>query len=243
MPAMREVAILEVRDLSVSYGAIAALKNVSLRVEPGQIVSLVGANGAGKSTLMRAIIGLTPPREGEIFYKSESILGVKSYRIIQKGISQSPEGRLIFADMTVHENLIIGAYSLKLSRNDLKERIEEIFSIFPILKQRDQQLGGTLSGGEQQMLAIGRALMVRPELLLLDEPSLGISPLLTEKIFEILVAVKAKGTAILLAEQNASMALEISDYGYVIELGQVVQADTGANLLVNDAVRKAYLGI
>lgn len=235
--------LLEVKDLSVSYGAIDALKRVSLKIYSGEIISLVGANGAGKSTLMRTIIGIKHARSGNIYFKSSSIIGMKSYEIIRLGISQSPEGRQVFADMSVFENLLMGAYSTKMGKSQIKERMEEIFSIFPILKERTKQAAVTLSGGEQQMLAIGRALMLSPELLLLDEPSLGISPLLTDKIFEILVNINRKGTSILLAEQNAAMALEISHRGYVLETGEVTYEDTASELLATNIVRKAYLGV
>ena len=236
-------ALLETRDLSVAYGAIRALKKISLQVEEGSIVSLVGANGAGKSTLMKAIVGILKPTAGEFFFRNASTAHLKSHELIRLGISQAPEGRQVFADMDVYENLLMGVYSKKMSRPEIKNRMEEIFDLFPILKDRLRQPAATLSGGEQQMLAIGRALMPRPQLLLLDEPSLGISPLLTEKIFAILVDLNKKGTTILLAEQNAAMALEISHRGYVIEVGEVVYEDTSANLLQNDVVRKAYLGI
>jgi len=235
--------LLEIKNLSVFYGLIQALKGISLKVETGSIVSLVGANGAGKSTLMKTIIGIMKARSGEIYFKSENILGFKSHEIVQRGVSQSPEGRQIFSDMTVYQNLLLGAYSKKMNPDEIRNRMEEIFLIFPVLKERLLQQTVTLSGGEQQMLAIGRALMIRPELLLLDEPSLGISPLLTEKIFEVLVQLKNSGTSILLAEQNAAMALEISDRGYVLELGEVIYQDTASNLMLNDVVRKAYLGV
>ena len=235
--------LLEVTDLFVTYGAIQALKKVSLKVYAGETVSLVGANGAGKSTLMKTLVGINKTQSGDIQFKSSSIRELKSHEIIRLGISQSPEGRQVFPDMSVYENLLMGAYSKKMSRAQVKDRMEEIFSIFPILKERIRAFAVTLSGGEQQMLAIGRALMLSPELLLLDEPSLGISPLLTEKIFEILVNLNRKGTSILLAEQNAAMALEISQRGYVLEVGEVIYEDTAEKLMANDIVRKAYLGI
>ncbi len=235
--------ILEINELSVSYGSTQALRNVSLRVEEGTIVSLVGANGAGKSTLMKTIIGMVKPTKGDIHFKSLNILKMTSHEIIRTGISLSPEGREIFTDMTVAENLALGAYTRKLKGAKLNDRMEAIFTYFPILKERRQQMGMTLSGGEQQMLAISRALMTEPELLLLDEPSLGISPLLTEKIFEILCVLNQQGTSILLAEQNAYRALEISSKGYVLELGKVAFEDTSSHLLVNDGVRQAYLGV
>lgn len=235
--------LLEIKDLSVFYGAVQALKGVSIQVQEGEIVSLVGANGAGKSTLMKAIVGLISPRAGDLFFRSKRILGLKSHEIIRLGISQSPEGRQVFSDMSVYDNLLMGAYSKAMTHRQVLGRMEEIFSIFPILKERLRQSAMTLSGGEQQMLAIGRALMPSPELLLLDEPSLGISPRLTESLFEILVKLNRQGTSILLAEQNAAMSLEISDRGYVLELGEVIHHDSGSKLMLNDVIRKAYLGV
>jgi branched-chain amino acid transport system ATP-binding protein len=235
--------LLNIKNLSVFYGSVQALKKVSLQVDEGQIVSLVGANGAGKSTLMRTIIGLTEAHEGQIQFESRNILGMQSHRIIQLGLGQSPEGRQVFADMTVLENLQMGAFSVRLTRKQMQDKIEEVFSLFPILNQRKGEYAITLSGGEQQMLAIGRALMVSPKLLLLDEPSLGVSPLVTQKIFDILCDLNKKGTAILLAEQNAAMSLEFAHRGYVLELGEVIFQDTGARLLDNDVIRKAYLGV
>jgi branched-chain amino acid transport system ATP-binding protein len=235
--------ILEIKNLSVFYGANQAIKNISITVESGSIVSLIGANGSGKSTLMRTIIGITKAQEGTIQFKSTPILGMNSHEIVQLGVSQSPEGRQIFSNMTIYENLLLGAYTKRKTKKQLNEKIEEIFEIFPLLKLRKKQFAGTLSGGEQQMLAIGRALMIDPELLLLDEPSLGISPLLTEKLFETIVALNKKGTSILLAEQNALMALEISQKGYVLEVGKVIYENVSSHLLSNDIVRKAYLGV
>jgi branched-chain amino acid transport system ATP-binding protein len=235
--------LLEVKDLSVSYGAIQALKKVSLKVFAGETISLVGANGAGKSTLMKTIIGINKVQSGDIQFRSFSMIGLKSHEIIRLGISQSPEGRQVFSDMSVYENLLMGTYSKQMTSVQVKDRMEEIFSLFPILKARIRQFAMTLSGGEQQMLAIGRALMLSPDLLLLDEPSLGISPLLTEKIFEILVGLNRTGTSILLAEQNAAMALEISQRGYVLEVGEVIYEDTAEKLMANDMIRKAYLGV
>jgi len=234
---------LEVKDLHVSYGSVKALKGVSLRVEEGSIVSLIGANGAGKSTLMKTLIGIIKSVSGDIRFKGTSILGKKSHEVVGLGISLSPEGRQVFPDMTVLENLLVGAYSAKLRKQQINTRIDEISQIFPILEERKFQLAGTLSGGEQQMLAIGRALMISPSLLLLDEPSLGVAPLVTEKIFQVLVELNRKGTSVLLAEQNAAMALEISNRGYVLELGEMIYEDASSELMANDLVRKAYLGV
>jgi branched-chain amino acid transport system ATP-binding protein len=237
--------LLEVRNLSVNYGGICALKNISLQAETGSITALVGANGAGKSTLMGTLIGLVKSTSGEVLFKSQNILGKAGHHIVRLGISLSPEGRQVFSDMTVRENLLLGAYSSKVksSQQELQHKIDELTELFPILKERDKQLAGTLSGGEQQMLAIARALMNSPELLLLDEPSLGVSPLITEKIFEILVELNRQGMTILLAEQNAVMALEIAHQGHVLELGEVIYHAPAQELLANDVVQKAYLGL
>lgn len=232
--------ILEVRDLHVAYGAIQALKGVSLTVRRGEITTIIGANGAGKSTLLRAISGLVRPTRGIIRYENTDITRLPPHRIVQRGIIHVPEGRRIFAEMSVYENLLLGAYS-QWGR-DLDTRLERIFAIFPRLKERLHQRAGTLSGGEQQMLAIGRALMARPRLLMLDEPSLGLAPFLVREIFQIIRQINQQGVPILLVEQNAHMALEIAHQGYVLETGRVVLADTAANLLHNPAVREAYLG-
>ena len=235
--------LLEVQNLCVNYGPIRALKNVSLSVPKGGMVALVGANGAGKSTLMRAILGIARPMSGDILYEGVSILRKKSHQIVESGIGHAPEGRQIFSDMSVAENLLLGAYSSKMSTAETGRKVDEINAIFPILRERSRQMAGTLSGGEQQMLAIGRALMVSPKLLLLDEPSLGLSPAMTQKIFEVLLGLNKKGTSILLAEQNAAMALEASQWGYVLEIGEIVHEDQSASLILNDVVRKAYLGV
>ncbi len=232
--------ILEVRDLHGAYGAIQALKGVSLTVRRGEITTIIGANGAGKSTLLRAISGLVRPTRGIIRYENTDITRLPPHRIVQRGIIHVPEGRRIFAEMSVYENLLLGAYS-QWGR-DLDTRLERIFAIFPRLKERLHQRAGTLSGGEQQMLAIGRALMARPRLLMLDEPSLGLAPFLVREIFQIIRQINQQGVPILLVEQNAHMALEIAHQGYVLETGRVVLADTAANLLHNPAVREAYLG-
>ena len=234
--------MLELHDVHVSYGGITALHGISLKVEQGTIVTLVGANGAGKTTTLRAISGLVKPSEGRITYKGGEIGGMQPHKIVALGLAQSPEGRLVFANLTVNENLRMGAYLRKDTKEQLKD-FDFIFGIFPRLKERRSQLAGTLSGGEQQMLAIGRALMSKPELLLLDEPSLGIAPLLTRTIFEQIVAINRElKLTILLVEQNANLALEISHYGYVLETGRILLQDTAAALRENPKVREAYLG-
>lgn len=232
--------ILEVQDLYVSYGAIQALKGVSLKVLPGQITAIIGANGAGKSTLLRTISSLVRPTQGTIRYKQFELTNLAPHRIVQMGIIHVPEGRRVFADMSVYENLLLGAYTQP--GRDLHNRLEQVFRVFPRLKERLYQRAGTLSGGEQQMLAIGRALMARPQLLMLDEPSLGLAPFLVREIFQIIRRINQQGVPILLVEQNAQMALEVAHQGYVLETGRVVLVDTAKNLLHNPAVRSAYLG-
>ena len=234
--------MLELHDLSVAYGGITALHGISLKVEQGSIVTLVGANGAGKTTTLRAISGLAKPSSGRITYKDRDIHGLPPHKIVALGIAQSPEGRLVFSNLTVLENLKMGAY-LRKDKAAFAKDFDFIFGIFPRLKERQSQLAGTLSGGEQQMLAIGRALMSKPELLLLDEPSLGIAPLLTKTIFEQIVAINRElNLTILLVEQNANLALEVSHYGYVLETGRIILQDTAAALRENPKVREAYLG-
>ena len=234
--------MLELHDVQVNYGGITALHGISLKVEQGSIVTLVGANGAGKTTTLRAISGLVKPSAGRITYKGEDIGGMAAHKIVALGIAQSPEGRLVFANLTVDENLRMGAYLRKDKAQQVKD-MDFIFGVFPRLKERRKQLAGTLSGGEQQMLAIGRALMSKPQLLLLDEPSLGIAPLLTRTIFEQIVAINRElKLTILLVEQNANIALEVSHYGYVLETGRILLEDTAAALRENPKVREAYLG-
>ncbi len=234
--------MLELHDVQVNYGGITALHGISLKVEQGSIVTLVGANGAGKTTTLRAISGLVKPSAGRITYKGEDIGGTAAHKIVALGIAQSPEGRLVFANLTVDENLRMGAYLRKDKAQQVKD-MDFIFGVFPRLKERRKQLAGTLSGGEQQMLAIGRALMSKPQLLLLDEPSLGIAPLLTRTIFEQIVAINRElKLTILLVEQNANLALEVSHYGYVLETGRILLEDTAAALRENPKVREAYLG-
>lgn len=234
--------MLEIRDLHVNYGAISALHGISLKVDEGKIVTLIGANGAGKTTTLRAISGLVKPRAGVINFENHNIAGLAPHIIVGRGIAQSPEGRMVFANLTVIENLQMGAY-LRKDRGNFAKDLGYIFSIFPRLKEREQQTAGTLSGGEQQMLAIGRALMSKPKCLMLDEPSLGIAPLLVKTIFEKIVEInKELGLTILLVEQNANLALEVSHYGYVLETGRIILEDTSAALRENEEVRAAYLG-
>ena len=234
--------MLELRDLHVNYGAISALHGISLKVEQGQIVTLIGANGAGKSTTLRAISGLVKPRSGVINFESHNIAGLPPHVIVGRGIAQSPEGRMVFANLSVIENLRMGAY-LRHHHGEITKDLNYIFGIFPRLKEREQQIAGTLSGGEQQMLAIGRALMSKPKCLMLDEPSLGIAPILVRTIFDKILEInKELGLTILLVEQNANLALEISHRGYVMETGRIILADTAAALRDNSQVRECYLG-
>lgn len=234
--------MLEIRNLQVSYGAITALHGVTLSVKPGSIVTLIGSNGAGKSTTLRAVSGLLQPQAGEILYDGQNVVGLKAHQIVQLGLSHVPEGRMVFANLTVHENLMMGAY-LQRDKKIIQQSVESVFTTFPRLKERAQQIAGTLSGGEQQMLAIGRALMSRPKFLMMDEPSLGIAPLLVKTIFEKIVEInRAQGITILLVEQNANLALEISHYGYVLETGKIILSDDSTALRQNPQVRSAYLG-
>lgn len=234
--------MLEIKDLRVNYGAIKALKGINLNVKEKSIVTLIGANGAGKTTLLRTISSILKPVSGSIRFLEKDIISSAPNKIVELGISQSPEGRMIFSNLTVKENLEMGAYTRK-DKHNLKNDLEFIYEFFPRIKERLKQLGGTLSGGEQQMLAISRALMSKPKLLLLDEPSLGIAPLLTKAIFEQIVALNKKtGLTILLVEQNANMALSIADYGYVMETGEIILEGDAKSLAENEEVRKAYLG-
>ena len=236
------MALLEVSDVRTFYGNIEALKGVSLTVDEGEVVTLIGSNGAGKSTTLRSISGLTPPREGSIKFEGTEIGEVPPQEIVERGISLSPEGRHVFPRMTVRENLDLGAY-LRKDRDGIENDRERVYSLFPRLKERERQKGGTMSGGEQQMLAIGRALMANPRLLLLDEPSMGIAPILVERIYETIAEINRQGTTILLVEQNANFALEVSGRGYVLETGAVALDDESAALRDNPDVRKAYLGV
>ncbi len=233
--------MLELRNVNTFYGNIQALRDVNLRIGDGEIVTLIGANGAGKSTTLMTICGGTPPRSGEVFFKGQPIHAMKPNKIVALGISQVPEGRLIFPDLTVQENLDLGAF-LRNDKDGIKKDLEYIFDLFPILAQRRTQTGGTLSGGEQQMLAIARAMMAKPALLLLDEPSLGLAPLVIKDIFRMICRIHEMGTTILLVEQNARMALKVSDRAYVLETGRIALHDTAAALLKSDVVRRTYLG-
>jgi branched-chain amino acid transport system ATP-binding protein len=233
--------LLELDNVKTSYGNIRALKGISMAVEEGEIVCLIGSNGAGKSTTLMTISGVLIPLEGDVIYQGQSIAAMRPDHIVQVGICQVPEGRMIFPMMTVMENLDLGAY-LRKDNEGIKEDLERVFQLFPVLRERLKQLGGTLSGGEQQMLAIARALMARPKLLLLDEPSLGLAPILVDAIFDIIHQINDMGTTILLVEQNAQLALQFSHRGYVIETGRIALADTSDNLMQNDQVKKAYLG-
>ena len=231
--------LLKIDGLKVNYGGIEAVKGVSLTVEEGQIVTLIGANGAGKSTTLRTISGLVKPREGTITFAGENITGMDPTEIVRRGVTMAPEGRRIFPDMTVMENLRVGAY---LRRDDLTDDLNRVFELFPRLKEREWQPGGTLSGGEQQMLAVGRALMAKPRLIMLDEPSLGLAPLVVRSIFDIIREINASGVTILLIEQNANMALQVAHSAYVLETGRITMTGTGAELLADDRIREAYLG-
>ncbi len=234
--------ILELRNVHASYGNIKALKGISLKVFPGEIVAIIGANGAGKSTTLMTICGIVGIDEGEIFYQGRSITGVAAEKLPIMGLCQVPEGRRIFPRLTVHENLELGAFYRK-DREGIEKDMQRVYDLFPVLKDRKRQQGGTLSGGEQQMLAIARALMSRPKVLLMDEPSLGLAPLIVQKIFDIIHDVnKQEGTTILLVEQNANLALQASQRGYVLETGQVTMEDEADKLLNNAEIRKAYLG-
>jgi branched-chain amino acid transport system ATP-binding protein len=234
--------MLEIRDLHVNYGAISALHGISLEVKQGEIVTLIGANGAGKSTTLRAISGLVRPRSGLISFCGKNIAGARPHDIVAAGLAQSPEGRMVFANLSVGENLRMGAYRRR-DRSNFGKDLDYIFSIFPRLEERERQMAGTLSGGEQQMLAIGRALMSKPRCLMLDEPSLGIAPILVQTIFEKIVEINRElGLTILLVEQNANLALEVSHRGYVLETGQIALADSAAVLRDNPEVQESYLG-
>ena len=233
--------MLRVEDINVYYGAIHAIKGISLEVNDGEIVALIGSNGAGKSATLRTISGLMKPKTGRIMYDGEDITGVPAHKIVGKGLCQVPEGRHVFANMTVLENLELGAY-LRTDKEGIAKDMEMVFEKFPRLLERKNQLSGTLSGGEQQMLAMARALMSRPKLLLLDEPSMGLAPLLIKEIFNIIKEINAGGTTVLLVEQNANMALSIADKAYVLETGRITLSGTAAELASSEEVRKAYLG-
>ena len=233
--------VLSVDDVHTFYGSIEALKGISLEVREGEIVTLIGANGAGKSTTLRSINGLNHPRTGKIVFQGTDVTSMPPHQIVKRGISQSPEGRKLFPRMSVTENLEMGAFQ-RADRAEIREDMDRVFSLFPRLAERRTQKAGTMSGGEQQMCAIGRALMARPKLLLLDEPSMGLAPIFVEKIFEIVREINDQGTPILLVEQNALMALDTADRGYVLETGKIALADDAKNLRENEQVRKTYLG-
>lgn len=235
------MAYLEVKDLHVSYGAIKAVRGVSFAVERGEIVTVIGSNGAGKSTIMNTLAALIKPVSGSIIFNGEDVTNAPPYSMVNKGLTLSPEGRQIFPRLTVEENLQMGSYTIT-DKTKFNNNIEEVYSLFPILRKRYKQLGGTLSGGEQQMLAIARAMMSEPELLILDEPSLGLAPIIVQELFKQIQHINRLGTTILLVEQNACMALRISDRGYVLETGKIVLSDTGKGLSENKMVNEAYLG-
>ena len=233
--------MLKIENLHVSYGGIRALRGVSLEVPDGKIVTLIGANGAGKSTTLRTISGLIKADSGSITYDGQELLGQPIYKILEKGIAMVPEGRRVFTNLTVRENLKVGAY-LRKDKAEIEKDLDWVYSLFPRLKERDWQLAGTLSGGEQQMLAVGRALMSRPKLMMMDEPSLGLAPLVVKGIFEIIQEINRQGVTVLLIEQNANMALKTADIGYVLETGEITLSGSGRELLAKEAVKKAYLG-
>ena len=235
------MALLEVKDLEVNYGLIKAIKGVSFEVNKGEIVALIGANGAGKTTIMHSINCIIPKSGGTVTFNGENITNIAAHKLVSKGMSQVPEGRRIFQELTVFENLQLGYYTKK-DKNEFNEKLEEMYSHFPILKERSKQIAGTLSGGEQQMLAMSRALMSSPDLILLDEPSMGLSPLYVNTIFDMIKTINASGTTVLLVEQNAKKALSIADRAYVLEIGKMVRTGTGKELLSDDSIKKAYLG-
>ena len=235
------MAMLEVHDLEVYYGVIRALKGISFEVNQGEIVTLIGANGAGKTTTMQSVVGLIPARSGSVIFEGQDITKTPCHKIVRMGMTQVPEGRRIFQELSVYENLLMGAYSVK-DQSNFKNDLEAIYTRFPRLAERKNQIAGTLSGGEQQMLAMGRAIMSHPKLLMLDEPSMGLSPLLVDQVFEIIKDINKDGTTILLVEQNAGKSLAISDRAYVLENGSIVLSGTGSELAASEMVKKAYLG-
>ena len=237
------MALLKIENLHTYYGHVHALKGISLEVDEGEIVTLIGANGAGKTTTLRTISGLIRPREGRIEFDGQDINGLPAHRIVDRGISHAPEGRQVFSTLTVTENLNMGAYTLGKDKEAIEENRRRVFDLFPRLEERKNQLGGTLSGGEQQMLTIGRALMARPRILMLDEPSLGLAPMLVKAIFDVIREINARGVTVLLVEQNARMALRLAHRGYVLQTGEIVLSDTAEALRQNPMVQKAYLGM
>lgn len=239
---MNNQTVLKIQNMHVHYGNIHALKGISIDVKAGQIVTLIGANGAGKTTTLQAITNLVRKSGGKVLFGDHDITHMSTHQIVNSGIALVPEGRRIFPNLTVYENLMMGAYARK-DTESIRKDLDWVLTLFPRLKERLKQLGGTLSGGEQQMLAVARGLMTRPKLLMLDEPSLGLAPLLVREVFQIIQKIREEGVTILLVEQNALAALKIADYGYVLETGKIVMQDTGQNLLSSDNVRKAYLGV
>lgn len=231
--------ILEIEGLVVSYGGIEAVKGIDLTVEQGKIVTLIGSNGAGKSTTLKTIAGLVKPKSGSITFQGEPLLGKSTDQIVSRGVTLVPEGRRVFPNLTVEENLRIGAY---LRKESIRDDLDRVYALFPRLKEREWQMAGTLSGGEQQMLAVGRALMAKPQLVMMDEPSLGLAPIVVRGIFDIIREINAQGITVLLIEQNANMALKIADLAYVLETGRITMSGTGAELLANEKIKEAYLG-
>ncbi len=235
------MAILEVQNLKVNYGVIEAIKGVSFQVEKGEIIALIGANGAGKTTIMHAVNGLLPVKEGKIFLDGEDITNIPAHKLISRGLTQVPEGRRIFQELTVLDNLLLGAYTRK-DKKESRAALESVYEKFPILSERNKQIAGTLSGGEQQMLAMGRALMSRPRVLLLDEPSMGLSPLYVNEVFKIIKEINEAGTTVLLVEQNAKKALSVANRAYVLETGRIVLSGDAKELMYDENIKKAYLG-
>ena len=235
------MAMLEVKDLEVYYGVIQAIKGVSFEVNQGEVIALIGANGAGKTTILHTITGLLAPKNGSVVFEGKELTKMPAHKIVSLGMAHVPEGRRVFADLSVYENLRMGAYTRK-DRNEIEETLEKVYQRFPRLKERRNQMAGTLSGGEQQMLAMGRALMSKPKILLMDEPSMGLSPIMVNEIFSIIQEVSDSGTTVLLVEQNAKKALSIADRGYVLETGNIVLEGKASDLLNNDSIKKAYLG-
>lgn len=233
--------MLEVRDLQVYYGVIQAIKNVSFKVEEGEIIALIGANGAGKTTVLNTITGLIPAKNGEIIYDGEDLKNVPAHKIVAMGLAHVPEGRRVFSQLSVYENLLMGAYT-RNDKNEIEDSLQHVFKSFPRLEERKKQMAGTLSGGEQQMLAMGRALMSKPRIVLMDEPSMGLSPILVEEVFDIIQSINKSGTTVLLVEQNAKKALSIADRAYVLETGNIVLEGDAKDLMNDESVKKAYLG-
>ena len=235
------MAMLEIKDLEVYYGVIQAIKGISFEVNKGEVIALIGANGAGKTTILHTITGLLSPKKGSVIYEGTDITKIPAHKIVSLGMAHVPEGRRVFADLSVYENLKMGAYTRK-DKNEVEETLEKVYERFPRLKERKNQMAGTLSGGEQQMLAMGRALMSKPKIILMDEPSMGLSPLLVNEIFDIIQEVSKSGTTVLLVEQNAKKALSIADRAYVLETGKIVLDGKAEDLLNDDSIKKAYLG-